>query len=47
MASIQFVKYLVVVIMNLCQLDEVGEIFPMRLSPHFEKGQGVTIGWIS
>jgi hypothetical protein len=44
MASTHLVKYLVAIIMNMCPLDEAGEILPMRSSPHCEKGHGVIIG---
>lgn len=44
MASIHFVKYFVVVIMNFYPLDEVGDIFPINSSPHCEKFHGVVIG---
>lgn len=37
-------KCFVVVIVNLCPLDEVGDIFPTRSNPHCEKGHGVVIG---
>lgn len=44
MGSIHLVKHSVAIIMNLCPLDEVGEIFPMRSSSHYEKGNGMIIG---
>lgn len=43
-SSIHVVKYFVAMIMNLCPLDEVGDILPTRSNPHCEKGHGVVIG---
>ena len=44
MASTYFVKYSIAMIINLCPLDDVGDICPMRSKAYYENGHKDCIG---